>query len=568
MRFLTAAILFVVSATLILVGIAQRTVWHPPANHVSVVSVDTKTPLIVIKSSALRQFEGNPLVSVKTTGKSFIASGRQADVDAWVGSTNHVVVAALSGSDNSKLIATAVAGNGKLANPAGSDLWRTEVNAVGDLKSRIKLSDKTAVLVASDGFADAPTQISLTWRIVFDPTPSNVLIIVGGIMLLAAVILNWLAWYQMRKERGPRRRTPRAPQGPKLRRRRTRSSAPVRGRRSARNLSVAVTGLIVAGSLTGCSVLPGSASPSPALSGATSIQQPPVVTAAQLHTIVQRIASVVALADAGRDSKILATRVSGPAFDSRKAHYILQKASKKVKGLPLIASQKLSLLLPAASNLWPRTVMVISSTGAADNLPQMLVLQQKTPRSQYQLWYNIGMLPGAKLPVVNTPAVGAIPVAADSLFLKIAPNALPTAFGDLIDNGQSSLSAPMFDVSDDEYYKQVAASQQSQATTLDNATIKMKHLLGNPNVISLSTVNSGALVAVFMNDKYVIKPKDRTQAVAVSGNEKLLLGSAGSSTGIKSFYGSMLLFYVPAIASKDKIITLGATQVLLSVKSL
>ena len=126
MRFLTAAILFVVSATLILVGIAQRTVWHPPANHVSVVSVDTKTPLIVIKSSALQQFEGNPLVSVKTTGKAFIASGRQADVDAWVGSTNHVVVSALSGSDNGKLIATAVPGSGKLANPAGSDLWRTE----------------------------------------------------------------------------------------------------------------------------------------------------------------------------------------------------------------------------------------------------------------------------------------------------------------------------------------------------------------------------------------------------------------------------------------------------------
>jgi hypothetical protein len=126
----------------------------------------------------------------------------------------------------------------------------------------------------------------------------------------------------------------------------------------------------------------------------------------------------------------------------------------------------------------------------------------------------------------------------------------------------------MFDVTNDEYYQQIAASQQSQATNLNNATIKMKHLLGNPNVISLSTVNSGALVAVFMNDKYVIKPKDRTQAVAVSGSEKLLLGAAGSPTGIKSFYGTMLLFYVPAIASKDKIKTLGATQVLLSVKSM
>ncbi|MEN9737604.1 MAG: hypothetical protein RJA26_837 [Actinomycetota bacterium] len=568
MRFLTAAILFVVSALLILVGIAQRTVWHPPANHIQAIQVEEKTPLIVLKASALQKFPGNPIVQVKTTGKAFIAAGRQADVDAWVGSTNHVVVTGLSGDAPTQLLASVVNGSGKLANPAGSDLWRAEVNSVGDLSTRVKLVDKTAVLIASDGFADAPTSIAITWPIVFDPTASNVLIVVGGIMLLAAVILNWLAWYQMRKERGPRRRTPRAPQGPKMRRRRNRSSAPVRGRRSARNLSVAVAGLVVAGSLTGCSTQPGQAGASPSSSGATSILQPPVVTEAQLSVVVKRIASVVAVADASRDSKVLASRVSGPAYDSRKAHYILQKASKKVGKLPDIATQQLSLVLPAATNLWPRTVMAITSTGVAGDLPQMLVLQQKTPRSQYMLWYNIGMLPGAKLPVVNTAAVGAIPVAADSLFLKIAPDALPTAFGDLIDKGSSSLSAPMFDVTNDEYYQQIAASQQSQATNLNNATIKMKHLLGNPNVISLSTVNSGALVAVFMNDKYVIKPKDRTQAVAVSGSEKLLLGAAGSPTGIKSFYGTMLLFYVPAIASKDKIKTLGATQVLLSVKSM
>jgi len=247
---------------------------------------------------------------------------------------------------------------------------------------------------------------------------------------------------------------------------------------------------------------------------------------------------------------------------------VLQKASKSVGALPPIASAKISLALPAATNLWPRTVMVITSDVGATALPQMLVLQQASPRAQYQLWYNIDMLPGVKLPVVNTAKVGAIPVAADSLFLKIAPNALPAAFGDLIDNSQASLSAPMFNVANDEYYQQIFASQQSQAQTLSNATIKIKHLLGNPTVLSLSTLNSGALVAVYMNDKYVIKPKDRTQAVAVSGNEKLMLGSAGSATGIKSFYGSMLLFYVPSISSKDKIISLGATQELLSVKAL
>jgi len=568
MRFLTAAILFVVSATLILVGIAERTIWHPPASHIEQIKIDSAAPFIVIKHSALAQFPGNPIVSTKTDAKSFIASGRQADIDAWVGSTSHTEISALSSSSATKVLRRSVTGSGKLDSPVGSDLWTKELESTGSVSLTVPSDNGAGALVASDGFQAAPQEITITWPIVFDSTPSTILIILGGVILLAAVIVNWWAWYQMRKERGPRRRLPKAPQGPKLRRRRTRSSVPVRGRRSARNLMVAVSGLTLVGVLSGCATAGPVASSSASSSQAASIQQPPVATVGQLKTIVKRIAGVVAVADASRDTKTLAERVTGPALEVRQAHYILQKASKKVAPLPPIATKVVSLALPASTNLWPRSAMVITSSGQKDSLPQMLVLEQKSPRSQYLLWYAIDMLPGAKLPVVNTAAVGAIPVTADSLFLKIAPNALPVAFGDLIDQGQSALSAPMFDVTKDQYYQQIYASQQSQAQTLSNATIKIKHDIANPNVISLSTVNSGALVAVYMTDKYVIRPKDRTQAVAVSGNEKLMLGAAGSPTGIKSFYGSMLLFYVPAISSKDKIVTLGATQELLSVKGL
>ncbi|MEN9715589.1 MAG: hypothetical protein RJA35_1056 [Actinomycetota bacterium] len=567
MRFLTAAILFVVSAMLILVGIAQKTVWHPAPSHTQTISVTDKTPLIIIKHEALAHFDSTPVVSVSGSDKSFIGFGRQADVDSWVGSTKHVEITS-SGSENDlKLTSKAFAGTGKLGSPLGSDLWRRETTATGPATIKVPLAQRAAVLIASDGFASAPNQITITWPISFNPVPSNILIIAGAVLMFAALVVNIWAWYNMRKLRGPRRRTPRAPQGPRLgRRRSTRSSAPGRGRRSARNLSVAVTGALMVASLAGCSVAP-DAKASSTSTAATSIQQPPVATMGQVKNIVNRVATAIAAADASHDSKALDERAAGPAFAARKAHYILQKASKKVDALPPIPTKILSLTLPAASNLWPRSIMVITSNGGSESLPQMLVLQQKSPRSQYKLWYDIDMLPGAKLPVVNTAAVGAIPIASDSLFLKIAPNALPAAFGDLIDNGTSSLSAASFDVSNDEYYKQVYASQQSQISNLSNATIKNKHFLADPNVISLSTVNSGALVAVFMNDKYVIKPKNNTQAVAVAGDEKLMLGAAGSTTGVKSIYGTMLLFYVPAIASKDKIVTLGATQQLLSVKA-
>lgn len=71
-----------------------------------------------------------------------------------------------------------------------------------------------------------------------------------------------------------------------------------------------------------------------------------------------------------------------------------------------------------------------------------------------------------------------------------------------------------------------------------------------------------------MTDTYTIKPIRRISAVAVTGQEKILLGADGSTTGVKSVYGDMLLFYVPALSDEQGIRLLGVTQGLLSVRSL
>lgn len=87
-------------------------------------------------------------------------------------------------------------------------------------------------------------------------------------------------------------------------------------------------------------------------------------------------------------------------------------------------------------------------------------------------------------------------------------------------------------------------------------------------MLSLATTDGGALVAVYMTDTYTIKPKKRASAVAVSGQEKILLGADGSTRGIKSVYGDMLLFYVPALSDSSKVRLLGVSQGLISVRSL
>jgi hypothetical protein len=184
------------------------------------------------------------------------------------------------------------------------------------------------------------------------------------------------------------------------------------------------------------------------------------------------------------------------------------------------------------------------------------------------LWYNIRLMPGAKIPEVPAAELGAIPVEVDSLFLKLAPRDIATGYGDILDKGASSLSFGLFDTAKDEFYKQVSESQKTQVQNLTTGKITFKHSLGNKNVLSLATSTAGALVAIYVKDTYIIRPKTRGSAVAVSGQEKVLLGADGSTRGITSVYGDMMLFYVPALSDAAGIRLLGVSQGLISVRSL
>lgn len=564
MRFLVAAALFILSIGLMLTGLGQRTIWAPPESVSVAVNFDTANPFVVVPADLLTSHSGIPNISVSGSENIFAATGRESDVLAWIGDSPYSLV---SGGEDS-LQVEEVFGTGKSVSPAGSDLWRNEVVGEKSLKFAADPGDSGALLIASTGTDPAPGILRITWPIENDLTLSNALIVAGLATLVAALLVNLLAYQLMRRDRGPRRKTRQPPKPPQYRARKRKPLAPPKGRRSSRNSMLAApSAIIVLSLLSGCApaaVVEPSPSPS-----ASAIDAPPaVVSEAQLSRILNSVATDAAAADEASDKKLLATRFAGPALALRTTHYLLRSRSTSITALPAIVSKPITFSLPAASLVWPRSLMVVTDEAGDEALPQMLVLQQASPRSNYKLFYNVRLMPGAKIPEVSSPDVGAIPVEPDSLFLKLSPKDIPVAYGDLINKGQSSLSAGLFDVSVDEFYKQVSSSQKTQAETLTTGKIVFTHALGNATVISLSTAEGGALVAVYMTDTYTIRPVRAGSAVAVSGQEKLLLGSSGSSRGVRSVYGDMLLFYVPSLADESQLRLLGVTQGLISVRSL
>lgn len=562
MRLLIAIGLFMVSLVLLLLGVAERTVWAPPPSYKLAVEFEAANPYVVISNETLAGHPGKPFVQAEGPRDVFIATGRESDIRSWVAASPYTEVA--PNKKQTALEATSVAGSDPAISPIASDLWRTTVNQAKNATLLADPADSGAVLIASNGVLAAPGQIKLVWPIAYDLLPSNLLLIAGMTVLTVAFIINLISYRAIRRRRGPSRKMPKPPQGPKVRLGKQPRMAPAKGRRAARKVIHVASGALILGLVTGCST--GAATPTPTPTATGPIMDPVVVNATQLQRILDDVSLVVAKADAANARTALVSRVTGPALEQRAAWYSLMKLNKKLKPLPVIAAKPITFSLPAASSLWPRSIMVVTDQ-PGDESPQMLVLVQETPRSQYQLWYNIRLMQGATIPSVPVAEIGAIPVEPSAQFLQVVPNELPGIYGSIIDNGAGSPSANLFDLTADQFFKQISESQDSQVASLKNGKITFSHKLGTPKVVSLATTDGGALVAVEMIDGYTIRPTKSGSAITVTGLEQTMLQATGSAKGIISRYSDMLLFYVPQDNSEDLVKVLGVTQGLISVRS-
>ena len=85
MKLIAAIALFVLSLSLAVVGVADRTIFAPAPTKTLSVSFDSGYPYVVIPEATLGAFAGNPTVQVSGPKKAFIATGRESDIRAWLG---------------------------------------------------------------------------------------------------------------------------------------------------------------------------------------------------------------------------------------------------------------------------------------------------------------------------------------------------------------------------------------------------------------------------------------------------------------------------------------------------
>lgn len=570
MRFVLAIVSFVIGLLLVGLAVGQRTVFAPPSSLVAQSSSSASVPVTVIPGSTLNANPGYQRINVSGSGKVFAAYGKTSDVQAWVGDAKHTTLR--FDAEQDRLVGRTTGSEDSVPDPSGSDLWYQEWDGAGQFT--VRLPSDVSVVVLADGTDPAPTDVSVTWPR-DTATPSvGPLLVAGGLFLAGGIALLVWAFLHQRRGRGPRRRSG-GSRPPRVRASRRAAAAgaqvPVRGRRGRRSLVAVPIVLVGTLALAGCSsdYWPqggGSAAtptPSASATGAAVASEPTAVTKQQIRRIVERIAAVAKQADETRDTRLIGTRFTGAAYELRKANYTIRGKDAEVDAPPAISAEQVCVALPQQTDSWPRTVFtVVAEDCTAKTAPQALTLVQDSARDDYKVAYDVSLEAAAEIPSLAPTSVGAARLAGDTKLLRIAPDDIAAAYGDVLSKDSASTSADLFASDGDGLRSTIGkAYKDKKAQSLpDTAKIEYSSEVPEGGAIAIATDGAGALVSADLDEIEKVTPTAAGAEVNTEGAVKALSGVDSSTKGISATYSVQLLFSVPPVGSDEKVVLLGFTQ--------
>jgi hypothetical protein len=592
---------FVLATVMIGAGIAQRTAVQGLKTETQTIAIEQSTPFVLIDGAVLASHPGSQTLRVQGDDEIFAAYGRTDDMTAWLARSDYVSVR----MDGDQVVTASVPAAAPVEpteedadstttspeplSPIGSDLWIDEFQQEGVLIQPLQLPADMSVLVATDGTAPAPTALSVTWPTGVTTPWAGPLIVGGGIMLAIGLVLYVLGVRHARRSRGPRRKGLPMPVTEPIdlseagSDKGVISATPTRRQLSSGRRGFVVVPAIVATALvvTGCSAdswpqMPAATTPAPSETIVVPEGQddPPAVTEAQAQRILANISAQVAEADEKNSAKAAAVRLDGPALAARTTNYTLRKELDTHEALPPIRATKLEILLPEAFDGWPRAFFAVVEDPAT-GVATIMTVTQSDPWSDYKLSYSANLVADAQLKVAPD-YLGTRRVQPDTPFLLLPPQDLAAAYADVLDKGDKSEYAAFFDAETDSFRSLVADNraarlEQFNKTGEKTGKISFSATPGDDEPIAMSTLDSGAIVAVTVRENDTVTPTNEDAVIKVDGKPgnpvvKTLSGVSQSSTGFTTTYSDQLFFFVPSQSSSERIRFLGYSSDILSAK--
>lgn len=487
MRYLYAAIALVIGLILLGLGIAQLTGGSDEALRAETEGAED-APFTVVTDDIIDAESDRDEFTIEAEGEYTLAVGRIYDIEAWLGDAAHNRLTGFTeseGDEPPRIDVEHVEGESAAPSPEGSDLWAATESAEGDLLYRWSTPDESgdwALLIFRDGEEPAPATISIEEPQVTSQTTGTALLIGGGLITLLALGLFYWAGISRRSgqdsdhdhsddQGDPMTASDEAAvadhevgeadeaesQG------RTDFTGGARTGFSA--LIAAVVAVASAVGVAGpaqageesdpdadATVEPDEAEAPDAEDleeehdeGVEVEEEIPaegysMLLSAQLERVLEDLAETVEAADAEQDAELLEDRVGRDAFAAREIAYRNHDLADTELPAP-IGTDVLSAAVTSDQD-FPRQAMVITDHPDTE-VPQLLVLEQESPRENYRLIHTSMMAPGTEFPAISAEQGGTESVAPDDEIHGGSPSEAVSGVADFFTDSDHDYGANM-----------------------------------------------------------------------------------------------------------------------------
>ena len=477
---------------------------------------------------------------------------RSADAQAWVGKAAHTTITGINATD--KVIeSTSQSGETSVPNPSGADLFQGTENADKTMTYRWTNPDEGSwtLLLAADGKAAAPSDVTVTWPGDTATPFSMPLIIIGALLLVAGIALAAVRSTGRDGSNGGGRRSTAAPQTGSL------PAAPTEGKGPN-----TVARIVATASMLALVLVPSAPALAAGSSSASFTQEAekvyPVVLEKQLERILDQVSGSVAKADKSKNAKDLDDRTTGALKVLRGENYKLRNDKVKFDAPAAVDTTVIrSAAVPTDDGAhFPRSIMVVTAKNAdASTIPAALTLTQAGPRENYKLAFATPMLPGSTFPGIAVGDQSVKMLKDDAKGLKMTPKDALSRLAGFMDN-EKSKDADKF--AKNAFLTLNTKDQNAMVKANKDATIAFKRTVNAKDTVVLATPDGGALVSGNFTATTTAKPKETGGTIGLDDTTSKIVGAKNTKKGIEITYGEPMLVYIPAADSKDKVSVVAA----------
>lgn len=556
LRFKTAVALLLLGLLTLLVGIGQKTIWAPAETVTASAPADAETAPLTIFDQKLRTLHGGTAkINIKGEGAFLLAVGRPDDVAAWVGNTAHNTVTGVS-EDRKSLQIERTEGEPTAPSPAGSDLWASTENASGELNYTWTppADGDWSLLLANDGTQPAPSAVSITLPNDTATPWAIPLMVIGGLLMLAGLLMLLATGSGDRGSSGG--------VGSSFARR---ARAKAQARASAR-LSLFVsagTAVVLAG--TGA-VANAATTPPPTPSTAETSATPapdkdaesPVLLDAQIRRILEQLASATDAGDAAKDAAHLAPRVAETELEIRTQNYKIRSQVGSYGARPPVRATELLTSVVTKQRDWPRSVLV-ATQGEGNVVPQLLLLEQASPRENYKLVGSTLLQPGTTFPVIARGGTETL-AANDKAGLLYSGEEALAGLASRLTTAESEFKDKIVEGGSSPYIADMLAYQADLVAKGGDGNFAFTHNVIPESIKVFRTDDGGAVVLGQLSFGVDISPKEEGGTLGLQEDAAVLAGGKETKTGVVLSSAESVALYVPPAGSTDPIKMIAATR--------